>query len=153
MRKNFSKTPLVHTGSLSLEVCSHMSSVGAALDAVAGLSSQLNPSPQSRLPASAGSSAGIQQGDLVHVLSDRGRTVGTALVVNVGPGTRFHNREVAGCAVICNLSVMDAMVARAQLAWISDGDVVIAGSTPLAEVPRGQMLAVPERCLRFLGRA
>ena len=139
------------TGGLALEVSSHVFSMGAALDVVAVLSSQLNPSPQSRVQVGASGGVPIQEGDMVHVISDRGSIVGTATVVQIGEGTRFHNRELSGFAVVCWLSITDTTAAGAQLAWISDGDEVKAGITALSAVPRGQMLAVPQRCIRFLG--
>ncbi|EIE18370.1 hypothetical protein COCSUDRAFT_45847 [Coccomyxa subellipsoidea C-169] len=139
-------------GRPSLEVSSPGINMEAAMGVIAGLACQLNPSPQARGHSSAHSDVQILPDDTVYVLTDDRRIVGTAEVVHIGPGTRFHGAELEGFGVICGLTITDATGAGHQKAWLSDTDEVRAGRTPLEAIGGNQMVAVPERCLRFLRR-
>lgn len=133
-----------------LEESSHAAGVAAALDTVGLLSGQLNfGTPQSANSSGAGMHIG--EDDTVRVLSDDGRVLGTAVVSRVGGSFHFQ-RITAETAVVHGLIITDARAAGEQSAWYGDNDVVEASVTRLAEVPSGQMLAVPIRCLRFLSR-
>lgn len=136
----------------------------AAMQHVADLSGQLDPSSplmahdgaaihvdihmNNDLLVAASSNATLQVDNVVDVLSDVGVKLGIAKVVHTGPSVCFHFRELSNFAILGGLRITNADAAEQQHAWISDGDQVEGGTTPLSQVSPNQILAVPTRCLR-----
>ena len=69
-----------------------------------------------------------------------------------GTGTIYHFYGDVGAthAVVFGLDILDDAAAAEQVAWMDDGDEVVAGVTLLANVISGTMLAVPLACLQTL---